>query len=166
MLILGIDPGLAIVGYSLVEKNANRYRVCDYGVIRTKAGQVNSNRLNQIYNKLVEIIERYKPDEMAVEELFFNKNVKTAIEVGQARGVILLTGAQSNILVAEYTPLQVKQAVVGYGRASKQQVQQMIKALLNLEDIPKPDDAADALAVAICHGNSLTINRNIISAKK
>jgi len=166
LLILGIDPGLAIVGYSLVEKNANRFTVCDYGVIRTKAGQSNCNRLNQIYNKLVEIIDRYKPDEMAVEELFFNKNVKTAIEVGQARGVILLTGAQSNIVVAEYTPLQVKQAVVGYGRASKQQVQQMIKTLLNLEEIPKPDDAADALAVSVCHGNSITINRTINSVKK
>ncbi len=166
MLILGIDPGLAVVGYSLVEKNANKYRVCDYGVIRTNSDQENCERLMQIFSELKEIIERYKPDEMAVEELFFNKNVKTAIEVGQARGVILLTGAQSNIAVAEYTPLQVKQAVVGYGRASKQQVQQMIKALLNLEEIPKPDDAADALAVAICHGNSITINRTIVSMKK
>lgn len=161
--ILGIDPGLAIVGYSLVEKNGNKYKVHDYGVIRTRAGQANSNRLLLIFSKLTELIDSYNPDEMAVEELFFNKNVKTAIKVGQARGVILLTGAQSKLDVFEYTPLQVKQAVVGYGRASKQQVQQMVKALLNLDEIPKPDDAADALAVALCHGNSVVVNRTIIS---
>ncbi|MFP4660729.1 MAG: crossover junction endodeoxyribonuclease RuvC [Halanaerobiales bacterium] len=163
MLILGIDPGLAIVGYSLIEKKGNKYNVCNYGVIRTPADQLNSKRLQSIYNELIEIINDYKPDEMAVEELFFNKNVKTAIKVGQARGIILLSGAQSGLKVAEYTPLQVKQAVVGYGRAGKNQVQQMVKALLNLKEIPKPDDAADALAVALCHGNSLGLKRSIVN---
>ncbi|HHU91971.1 MAG TPA: crossover junction endodeoxyribonuclease RuvC [Halanaerobiaceae bacterium] len=157
MLILGIDPGLAIVGYSLIEKKGNKYRVCDYGVIKTSAGETNSQRLLNIYQELTDLINTYQPEEMAVEELFFNKNAKTAIEVGQARGVILLAGAQAGIKVAEYTPLQVKQSVVGYGRATKDQVQQMVKALLNLSSLPKPDDAADALAVAICHGNSRTI---------
>lgn len=157
MLILGIDPGLAIVGYSLVEKKGNRFSVCDYGVIRTPAEATNCQRLMTIFEELSNLIATYQPDEMAVEELFFNKNVKTAIEVGQARGVILLTGAQAGLRVAEYTPLQVKQAVVGYGWASKEQVQQMVKALLNLSSLPKPDDAADALAVAICHGNSRTV---------
>lgn len=157
MLILGIDPGLAIVGYSLVEKKGNRFSVCDYGVIRTPAEATNCQRLMTIFEELSNLIATYQPDEMAVEELFFNKNVKTAIEVGQARGVILLTGVQAGLRVAEYTPLQVKQAVVGYGRASKEQVQQMVKALLNLSSLPKPDDAADALAVAICHGNSRTV---------
>lgn len=158
MLILGIDPGLAIVGYSLVEKKGNRFRVYDYGVIETGADLANVDRLKEIYLKLTDIINKYQPDDMAVEKLYFNQNVKTAIRVGQARGVILLTGAQAGLNVAEYTPLQVKQAVVGYGRAEKQQVQQMVKALLNMGEIPKPDDAADALAVAICHGNSVRLN--------
>lgn len=158
MLIMGIDPGLAIVGYSLIKKDSNRFSVLDYGVVRTPSGDDNITRLKKIYISLTDIIKEYKPDEMAVEELFFNKNVKTAIRVGQARGVILLAGAQADIVVAEYTPLQVKQAVVGYGRAAKKQVQEMVKALLNLETVPKPDDAADALAVAICHGNSQGIN--------
>lgn len=166
MLILGIDPGLAIVGYSLVEKKGNKYNVYDYGVIRTAANKKDSERLHEIYKKLTKLIKLYNPDEMAVEELFFNKNVKTAIKVGQARGVILLTGAESKLKIAEYTPLQIKQAVVGYGRAKKMQVQQMVKALLNLNKIPKPDDAADALAVAICHGNSIDLNRTIISDMK
>lgn len=146
---------MAIVGFSLVEKKGNKFSVVDYGVITTSSEKEDVLRLDMIYNQLTEIITRYKPDEMAVEKLFYNKNAKTAIMVGQARGVILLTGAQAGIKVAEYTPLQVKQAVVGYGRADKKQVQQMVKALLNLEEIPRPDDAADALAVSICHGNSL-----------
>lgn len=155
MIILGIDPGLATLGYACVEKNGNNFKKIDYGTIRTPADMKNSNRLNKIYKELNELIEKYSPEHMAVEELFFNKNVKTAIKVGQARGVILLAGAQAELQVGEYTPLQVKQAVVGYGRASKMQVQQMVKALLSLEKIPKPDDAADALAVSICHGHSV-----------
>ena len=151
---MGIDPGLATLGYSIVEKKGNKFKVVDYGTIRTSADMISVNRLKKIYQELEKLIEEYNPDQMAVEELFFNKNVKTAIKVGQARGVILLAGAQSNLDVGEYTPLQVKQGVVGYGRASKKQVQQMVKALLNLQEIPRPDDAADALAVAICHGHS------------
>jgi len=159
LLILGIDPGLAIVGYSLVEKKGNKLKAHDFGVIRTAADLSNVDRLNQIYSQLTSIIKEYQPNDMAVEKLYFNQNVKTAIKVGQARGVILLTGAQSDLNVAEYTPLQVKQAVVGYGRADKQQVQQMVKALLNMVNIPKPDDAADALAISICHGNSIGLNK-------
>lgn len=155
---MGIDPGLAIVGYSLVEKKGNSFKVCDYGVIETSTKLSNVERLREIYSKLTEIINNYHPDDMAVEKLYFNKNVKTAIKVGQARGVILLAGAQAGLKVAEYTPLQVKQAVVGYGGADKFQVQQMVKALLNIAEIPRPDDAADALAVSICHGNSIRIN--------
>lgn len=158
---MGIDPGLAIVGYSFIEKNGNKFTVHDYGVIRTTAGKPVVKRLSMIYKKLFQLIEEYKPEEMAVEKLYFNKNVKTAINVGQARGVILLAGAESKLKISEYTPLQVKQAVVGYGRAGKKQVQQMVKALLNLNEIPRPDDAADALAVAICHGNSLEINNQL-----
>lgn len=154
MLILGIDPGLATMGYALVEKQGNKFSVYDYGTIRTPASMENAKRLDKIYRELTEIIKEYTPQHMAVEELFFNKNVKTAIKVGQARGVILLAGTQSGLEVGEYTPLQVKQAVVGYGRARKHQVQQMVKSLLNLDELPKPDDAADALAVSICHGHS------------
>ncbi len=159
MLILGIDPGLAAVGYGLIEKKGNKYKCCDYSVIRTEASSTNIYRLEKIYNNLNDIIKEYNPDCMAVEELFFNKNVKTAIMVGQARGVILLAGSQAGLKVYEYTPLQVKQAVVGYGRARKEQVQQMVKALLNLQEIPRPDDSADALAVSICHGNSYSVEK-------
>ncbi len=159
MLILGIDPGLAIVGYSLLEKRDHHYLVGDYGVITTSTESSNTERLQHIYSCLLDYIKKHKPDVMAVEELYFSKNVKTAIRVGQARGVILLAGAQANLPIAEYTPLQVKQAVVGYGRAEKNQVQQMVKILLKLDEIPTPDDAADALAVALCHGNSLGLNR-------
>ena len=155
MIILGIDPGLAIVGYGVIEYKGNKYKVIDYGCITTDADTNHPERLQIIYEELSLLIDKYNPDDVAMEELFFNKNVKTAIKVGQARGVILLTGARSDLKVVEYTPLQVKQAVVGYGRASKQQVQQMVKVLLNLETIPKPDDAADALAVAICHSSCL-----------
>ncbi|MFW5856229.1 MAG: crossover junction endodeoxyribonuclease RuvC [Bacillota bacterium] len=154
MLIMGIDPGLATVGYSLVKSEGNKFSCLDYSTIKTAADMENVNRLNLIYNRLMEIIDEYQPQQMAVEELFFNKNVKTAIRVGQARGVILLTGARADLEVFEYTPLQVKQAVVGYGRARKEQVQQMVKSLLNLNEIPTPDDAADALAVSICHAHT------------
>ncbi|MGM0602348.1 MAG: crossover junction endodeoxyribonuclease RuvC [Bacillota bacterium] len=156
MLILGVDPGLATIGFSIVEKEGNKFNVLEYGVIKTSPDKTDVERLKIIYRNMKELINEYKPDQMAVEELFFNKNVKTAIVVGQARGVILLAGAESSITVAEYTPLQVKQAVVGYGRADKNQVQQMVKNLLNLSEIPRPDDAADALAIAICHGHVYT----------
>lgn len=154
MLILGIDPGIAILGFGLVRYEANKFTVIDYGAITTAAGTKMSDRLTRIYEGLTGIIDRYKPDAFAVEELFFNKNIKTALTVGHARGVAVLAGSMSGVPVYEYTPLQVKQAVVGYGRAEKSQMQQMVKILLNLREIPKPDDVADALAVAICHGNS------------
>ena len=154
MLILGVDPGIAILGYGLVKYEANRFTVIDYGAITTDSGINMSARLTIIYDRLVDIIERHNPDAFAVEELFFNKNIKTALTVGHARGVAVLAGSKSGVQVYEYTPLQVKQAVVGYGRADKNQMQQMVKVILNLGEIPKPDDVADALAVAICHGNS------------
>ncbi|ODS50237.1 MAG: crossover junction endodeoxyribonuclease RuvC, partial [Halanaerobium sp. 4-GBenrich] len=151
--ILGIDPGLATIGYALVDKKTNHFEVLEYGVIKTSADKEDIERLEIIHRNIEALIKEFKPEQMAVEELFFNKNVKTAIAVGQARGVILLAGSQAGIKVAEYTPLQIKQAVVGYGRADKKQVQLMVKSLLNLSEIPKPDDAADALAISICHGH-------------
>ena len=161
MRILGIDPGTAICGWSILDYMGNKFSLVDYGVVRTPAGQELEKRLLTIYQELKALMDRYSPDAMAVEELFFNTNVKTAITVGQARGVIVLLAAQMGIGFYEYTPLQVKQAVVGYGRADKTQVQQMIKTFLNLEVIPKPDDAADALAVALCHLNSFKLGRII-----
>ena len=151
MLVLGIDPGSAITGYGLVKQTGNRLEAVAYGCIRTSPSLSIEIRLQKIYNGLKEIIEEYQPGHFAVEELFFNKNVRTALTVGQARGVILLAGADGGLPVYEYTPLQVKQAVVGFGRAEKSQVQFMVKTILNLPGIPKPDDVADALAVAICH---------------
>lgn len=157
-IILGIDPGFAIVGYGLIKKDKNNnIFMIDYGAINTPAKDIFPDRLEQIYKELESVIKKYKPDIAAVEKLFFYKNVKTAIEVGQARGVIILTAIQNKLPIFEYTPLQVKQAVASYGRADKNQVQQMVKMLLNLKEIPKPDDAADALAVAICCSSSLKI---------
>ena len=154
MRILGIDPGYAIVGVGVVDFEGNRFKVVEYGAITTEAGDNMFDRLKKIYDDLIMIIERVKPDGMAIEELFFNSNQKTAINVAQARGVLVLAAKNCGIPVFEYTPLQVKQAVVGYGRAEKKQVQQMTKAILCLESVPKPDDTADALAIAICHAHS------------
>ncbi|MDY6965857.1 MAG: crossover junction endodeoxyribonuclease RuvC [Halobacteriota archaeon] len=154
MKVLGIDPGIAITGYGIVEQILKeKPRALDFGCIRTSK-DLTSFRLKKIYDGVDELIELHRPDVIAVEELFVYKNVKTAMSVGQSRGVIILAGVNSGIEVAEYTPLQVKQSVVGYGRATKNQVQQMVKILLNLDQLPKPDDAADALAIAICHINS------------
>mgnify|MGYP001060661806 CR=1 FL=1 len=155
MVILGIDPGLAIVGYGVVECEGNKYKVLDYGCIITDPNSLFPERLKIIYDELLSIIHRYNPVDMAIEELFFNKNVKTAIKVGQARGVEILAGVNEGLGIYEYTPLQIKQSVAGYGRADKRQVQDMVKLLLNLKEIPKPDDAADALAIAICHSSCL-----------
>jgi len=155
MIILGIDPGIAIVGYSIIECSGNKFKALDYGCIRTDSSLLFPERVKIIYDRLMEIIEKYRPEDLAVEELFFNKNVKTAIQVGQARGVEILAAVNKGLGIYEYTPLQIKQAVVGYGRAEKEQVQEMVKVLLNLKEKPKPDDVADALAVAICHGSSL-----------
>jgi crossover junction endodeoxyribonuclease RuvC len=154
MVILGIDPGTAITGYGLIEKQGNHLKRIAYGAILTVAEISTALRLQQISRELQTIIKQYRPDVMAVEQLFFNKNVRTALTVGQARGVVLLAGAEAGLDIMEYTPLQVKMAVVGYGRAEKKQIQEMVRILLCLNEIPKPDDAADALAIAICHANS------------
>ncbi len=156
MTILGIDPGYAIVGFGLVEadKGTNILRRC--GVITTPAGAPMAHRLFLIAQDLEALLGQFRPDAMAVEELFFNTNVTTAIGVAQARGVILMTAEKLGVPVFEYTPLQVKQAVTGYGRAEKQQVMEMTRRLLNLPAIPKPDDAADAVAIALCHARSAT----------
>lgn len=153
MLIMGVDPGTAITGYGLVRYINNNFKLVECGTIRTEAGLPLYSRLHTMYCDLKEIINKYQPDQYAVEELFFNKNTRTALAVGHARGIALLVGANAGLEVFEYTPLQVKQAVVGYGRAEKQQVQYMVKTILNLPMVPKPDDVADALAVAVCHGH-------------
>ena len=154
MRILGIDPGYAIVGYGIVDYEANRFKVVDYGAVTTQAHTPFDLRLQTIYNGLSCLIEKYSPDAMSIEKLFFNTNTTTAIDVAQARGVITLAAAQGGLDIAEYTPLQVKQSVVGYGRAEKKQVQEMTRLMLNLKSVPKPDDTADALALAICHAHS------------
>lgn len=154
MIILGIDPGLAIVGWGVVKFDGVHFRPLAFGSIQTQAGIKTEDRLAEIYDGMNQIIEKYKPDEMAVEELFFNTNITTGIRVAEARGVILLCARQHAVPISEYTPLQVKQAVVGYGRAEKKQVITMVTMLLNLPKPPKPDDTADALAIAICHGHS------------
>ncbi len=150
MLVLGIDPGTAITGFGLVRSEGNNLRAMEYGCIRTPADLPLAARLQRIYRELTEIIERSRPGVVAVEELFFNTNTRTALAVGQARGAILLAAANAGLPVAEYTPLQVKQAVVGYGRAEKKQIQFMVQTLLGLSECPKPDDVADALAIAVC----------------
>ncbi len=155
MLILGIDPGTAIMGYGLIEKKGQNLLPVVYSCWRTPADLPMAQRLKILYDSLEDLLLKFSPDVMAVEELFFNRNTTTAIAVGQARGVVLLSAARNNIEVFEYTPLQVKQAVVGYGKADKQQVQFMVRALLSLQEIPKPDDTADALAIAICHAHSM-----------
>lgn len=152
MLILGIDPGLATIGFGLVLKNGDKYRAVEYGAITTAPRQMIEKRLSDIFDDMTELIERTKPDCMVIEELFFNNNTTTAIDVSMARGVILLAAYKCGVDIYEYTPLEVKSSVVGYGVAEKQQVQYMVRLLLNLQETPKPDDTADALALAICHG--------------
>jgi crossover junction endodeoxyribonuclease RuvC len=155
-LVLGLDPGTAIMGYGLVREisgpdSPGDFELVEYGAITTPAGMPLARRLLSIYAQLNDLLDRYHPVAVVVEELFFNKNTTTVISVGQARGVALLAAASRNLTVCEYTPLQVKQSLSGYGRATKQQIQQMVRLLLNLDFIPRPDDAADALALAICH---------------
>ena len=158
MLVIGIDPGTASTGYGLIrEDESGEIVAVKYGVIKTSPSLPMAKRLLDLFNQLNNIITLHRPQSAAVEKLFFQKNVKTAISVGQARGVALLSLAQAGLIVAEYTPLEVKQAVVGYGAAEKPQVQQMVRILLDLDQIPRPDDAADALAVAICHIHSKRI---------
>jgi len=158
MLVLGIDPGTAITGYGLVRAAEDgSLEAVDYGAIVTNSGTPMPQRLTQLFESLKELLLLHRPETSAVEKLFFTRNVKTGISVGQARGVVLLVLAQAELDIAEYSPNEVKQAVSGYGNADKRQVQEMVRVLLNLEEIPKPDDAADALAVAICHLHSLRL---------
>ncbi len=154
MRILGIDPGYAIVGWGLIECQGNHFTTLNYGAITTDAGVEFTRRLEEIYNDMTTLLETYRPDALAIEKLFFNTNTTTAIMVAEARGCILLAARKAGVPVYEYTPLQVKQAVTGYGRAEKRQIQEMTKVLLNLTAVPKPDDTADALALAICHAHS------------
>ena len=151
MIVLGIDPGTAIMGYGVIEYMSSKHKPLAYGAIRTSKDDRTEERLKQLFQGINRLLDEYRPDVMAVEELFFNRNTTTAITVGQARGVALLAAGLRGIPVGEYTPLQVKQAVVGYGRAEKHQVQYMLTKILGLQEPPKPDDAADALAVAVCY---------------
>lgn len=156
MTVFGLDPGYALIGFGLIDSDGQKSREIRHGVIKTEAHNPMPERLVAIYEDLSVLLEAYKPDAAAIEELFFNTNTKTAIYVAQARGVIVLACTLHHVPVFEYTPLQVKQAVVGYGRAEKQQVMEMTKLMLSLDRIPKPDDAADALAIALCHACSAT----------
>ncbi len=166
MRILGIDPGTAIVGYGIVDYNGRKYEVEDYGCIFTEKDENMETRLEKIYDELDLIIKKYKPDAMAIEELFFFKNNKTVISVGQARGVIVLCGKKNKVHISGYTPLQVKMGITGYGRADKQQVQKMVATILNLDEIPHPDDAADALAIAVTHINTISSSVGIVKNKE
>jgi crossover junction endodeoxyribonuclease RuvC len=158
MLSIGIDPGTAITGYGLVREDEDgTLVVVDYGVILTGADLPMSRRLSSLYDQLNDILLLHQPNNGAVEKLFFTRNVRTALSVGQARGVVLLALERAGVTLAEYTPLEVKQAVAGYGGADKNQVQQMVRALLGLKTVPQPDDAADALAIAICHIHSIRL---------
>ena len=161
MRILGIDPGYAILGYGVLDFKGNRFSVVTYGAITTDSKMEMPERLRVLYEQLKNIIDEYKPEEAAIEELFFNNNAKTAILVGEARGVAVLACAEKGLSIGEYTPLQIKQSLVGYGRADKKQVQSMVKAILNLDEVPKPDDTADAIAAAICHGHSAGNKRKL-----
>ncbi len=156
MRILGIDPGYAIVGFGVVEYESARFSLVDMGAITTPAEMSFDARLKAIYLDMCELIKTYEPKEMAIEKLFFNTNQKTAIDVAQARGVTLLPAIMQGIQIFEYTPLQVKSSIVGYGRAEKKQVQEMVRTMLHLKEVPKPDDTADAVALAITHGLLMT----------
>ncbi len=154
MIILGIDPGYAITGYGVVEYSGNHFKLITSGAIETKKGVPFPKRIQKIYDDMNVLIDTYKPDAIAVEELFFNTNITTGIQVAHGRGAVIISASETDTPIFEYTPLQVKQAVVGYGRADKKQVQMMVKAILNLEKIPKLDDTTDAIAIAICHAHS------------
>lgn len=151
MLVMGLDPGTAITGYGLVREERGRLKAVHYGALRTSPDMPAPERLRRIYDEMAILMDAYRPDLVSIEQLFFNRNVTTALAVGQARGVALLAAAKAGVAVVEYTPLQVKQTITGNGRADKEQVGFMVKALLKLENVPRPDDVADALAIAICH---------------
>lgn len=157
MRIIGIDPGTGILGFGIIESNGGKNQLVDAGVIRTPVKEDDAVRLQTIFEELTDIIIQTHPTEMAVEKLFFAQNVTTAMTVAQARGVVLLAGMQAGLKIAEYTPLQIKQALTGYGRAEKKQMQEMVRVLLGLKEVPKPDDCADALATALMHANSLRV---------
>lgn len=154
MRIIGIDPGYAIVGFGIIEYENSKFRTVDYGAITTEAGTDFNRRLRTIYEDICQILDIYKPESLAIEKLYFQNNQKTAIDVAEARGVILLAATQRNLLIREYTPLEVKKSITGYGQAVKKQVQEMTKRVLHLPEIPKPDDTADALAIAVCHAHT------------
>ncbi len=154
MVILGIDPGIGITGFGIIEKKENNLKVLDFGCVKTSKNETLGRRLKAIHQGVKKLIKGFKPDLAAAESLFFFKNLKTAIAVSQARGVVVLAAEEAGVSFCEFTPLEVKQAVSGYGRAEKQQVQKMVKLLLNLKEIPRPDDAADALAIAVCAANT------------
>lgn len=159
MLVLGLDPGTATTGYGLVEYVCGKEKMICYGTIKTSAGMAMEMRLLKIFRELNDILDEYHPDAVAIEELFHHKNAKTVITVAQSRGVLLMAVAQRGLELAEYTPLQVKQAVCGYGNAEKKQVQMMVQNILKMKETPKPDDAADALAIAICHHHSRCLSK-------
>ena len=154
MRILGIDPGYATIGYGIIEYDNFHFKTVAYGAITTSPDKLFPDRLCDIYSDMQTLINNYKPDCLSIEKLYFNTNTTTAIDVAQARGVILLSARKSNVDIYEYTPLQVKQSITGYGRAEKHQVMEMVKTLLQLNSVPKPDDTADALAMAVCHGHA------------
>ncbi len=155
MRVLGIDPGYAIVGWGVLDYVGNKFKVVDFGAINTPASLPFEKRLESIHSQMNELIERLQPECMGIEKLYFNSNTTTAIDVAQARGVILLSAVLNNLSIGEYTPLQVKQSVTGYGKAEKKQVMEMTRQILGLRSVPKPDDTADALAIAICHSHSM-----------
>lgn len=164
MVILGIDPGTAILGFGVLDNSSGKLKVIDYGCITTSKDLEMAQRLDILGKEIDNLIERFSPDVMAIEELFYFKNKKTVISVGQARGVAVFIGKKNNLDIREYTPLQVKQSVTGYGRADKKQIQMMVKNILKLKETPKPDDVADALAVAICCSSSIQFERRIENA--
>lgn len=159
MIILGIDPGLATLGYGVIEADNNKRRLIQFGTLTTPAGQPMPQRLRAIFQGMNQLMDIYQPDDVAFEELFFSKNITTGMAVSAARGVALVAVVQRTDNLYEYTPMQIKQAVTGYGGANKHQVQQMVKMLLNMKDIARPDDAADALAVALTHANSMNMKK-------
>lgn len=161
MIILGIDPGTATTGYSILKKEKSQVRLLDYGCIRTAAGLAAHIRLNQIAQDIETLIDKWKPHKLSIEKLFFQKNVKTAMSVSEARGVIIQKCTEKGLEMAEYTPLEIKSAICGYGKADKKMVQEMVKITLGLQVVPKPDDAADAIAAAICLSNSLALESRL-----
>ena len=163
--ILGIDPGYAIMGWGVIEKNGNSFKPIAYGSLTTDKDMPMPQRLKSLYARLMEIMAQYEPEEMSIEELYFNDNAKTAIFVGQARGVAILAGINSGLRIYEYTPLQIKMNITGYGRADKKQIQFMVKTMLGLKEVPKPDDTADAIAAAICHGRNGDAKKKLFEMK-